>query len=125
VAVMLLPESMNWTNRRKASEIGIRTSTFYEYLKDERLKKAIKDQAKSLYGHRVADIVKKHIEIALAGDRQAIERILEETGVLSLSKSGGDTNINVNVAVGELQKKREENWALAQDRLKNVIPSDN
>jgi len=51
------------------------------------------------------------------------QRILEETGVLS--KSGGDTNINVNVAVGELQKKREENWALAQDRLKNVIPSDN
>jgi len=122
VAVMLLPESMNWTNRRKASEIGIRTSTFYEYLKDERLKKAIKDQAKSLYGHRVADIVKKHIEIALAGDRQAIERILEETGVLS--KSGGDTNINIGIN-NNLQEIREENWALAQERLKNVIPSDN
>jgi len=40
-------------------------------------------------------------------------------------QTGNNTNVNVNVAVGELQKKREENWALAQERLKNVIPSDN
>jgi len=122
VAVMLLPESMSWTNLQKASEIGIRSSTFYEYLKDEKLKKVIKDQSKSLYGHRIADIVKKHIEIALAGDRQAIERILEETGVLA--KSGGDTNINIGIN-NNLKETREKNWAIAQDRLKNVITSDN
>jgi len=122
VAVMLLPESINWTNRQKALSIGINEATFYGYLKDERLKKVIKDQSRSLYGHRIADIVKKHIEIALAGDRQAIERILEETGVLS--KSGGDTNITIGIN-NNLQETREKNWALAQERLKNVIPSDN
>jgi len=122
VAVMLLPESVNWTNRQKALNIGISEVTFYEYLKDEGLCKFIKDQSKSLYSHRVADIVKKHLEIALAGDRQAIERILEETGVLA--KSGGDTNINIGIN-NNLKETREKNWAIAQDRLKNVITSDN
>jgi len=122
VAVMLLPESINWTNRQKALSIRINEATFYGYLKDDKLKKVIKDQSKSLYGHRIADIVKKHIEIALAGDRQAIERILEETGVLA--KSGGDTNINIGIN-NNLKETREKNWAIAQDRLKNVITSDN
>ena len=35
VAVMLLPESINWTNRQKALSIGINEATFYGYLKDD------------------------------------------------------------------------------------------
>jgi len=95
LAVMTLPQTANLPVPRQCEVAGIARSTYYETLKNPEFHKQLAIFSRRIFDQETPRYAVKYSEIAKNGDRQALERVLEQTGVLDPPQR----NVNVRGSI--------------------------
>ncbi len=127
LATKCLPQAAMWSRTKKAEYSGVTRKTWYLAERDPEFRKVSMEFVKERFGDDLPEILASYILLAKLGDRQAMERLLEQGGILDKPKAG-DINVNVVVSMEE-RKKLEQTRITNQSRgLRNIgyaLISDN
>ncbi|KKL82089.1 hypothetical protein LCGC14_1988270 [marine sediment metagenome] len=127
LATKCLPQAVLWNKRQKAAYAEVDEKTWYNAERSPKFLQLCVDFIKEQIGANAPELWSRYIELALDGDRQALERILQQTGVLDKPEKG-DTNITLTLTIEqkiELQKKRESNQSRGLEALGYTLHTDN
>jgi hypothetical protein len=92
LAVMMLPQSFLMSNIAICEYANISPRTYYNALRDPIFNEYQTKLGRSIIKSNALKSLHKHTELALKGDRQALERQLEQNGTLDPK----ETTVNVN-----------------------------
>jgi len=95
LAIKLLPECVNMTEVQKAETAGVSERYYYDLLNNPEFNAILAKEARKLISRQVPECTNTYLKVAKNGDRQALERVLEQTGVLDPPQR----NVNVRGSI--------------------------
>lgn len=127
LAVKTLREASRFNQKTKAELAGVSVRTWYNAEHDPQFLAIARDFTKSRFSAHVPEIWASYEAKAMAGDKGAMEYILQQSGILDKPEKG-DTNITVAVTIEqrkELEETRNKNQRLSLESLDHFYISDN
>lgn len=124
LALRILAFGLRIKTIKKAEIVGVTDRRVRQIENDPDYQKVSIELVKQRFGRFAVEVFSAFIEEALNGNSANQVLYLREMEILS-KENKGDTNVNVNVSFEKLKEKREKNWEDAQNRLRNVINTDN
>jgi len=126
LATKCLPQAAGWSQLRKSEYAGVCTHTWYNAERDPKFRKLCLDFVRDRLGTYLPELWQRYVQLALDGDRQALERIFQQLGVIDKPEKN-DTNVTVVVSVEERQKLERARVANQRKGLESLglfLPSD-
>ena len=95
IAVNMLPMSADMTDKAKAEMAGVTPRYYYMLTHDPEFNALMTRETRQMFAIKTPQCANKYLNVALNGDRQALERVLEQQGVLDPPQK----NINIQGAI--------------------------
>lgn len=110
LATKCLPQTIGWTITRKAAYAEVTTKTWYNAEKSEKFRNLCIEFIQHRIGADLPELWATYIQLALGGDRQALERVFQQVGVLDKPDKGSiDVNLTGQISVAAAAEKQVEN----------------
>lgn len=127
LAVKSFDQVLDWPQWKKAEYAQVDPKTWYYAEHSPKFLKIADEFARKQIESKEVDLLAKYISLGLNGDRQVLERLLQQLGVLEKPEKN-DTNVTVSVSVEEretLEQGRVSNQSRALESLGYTLHTDN
>lgn len=130
LATKCLPDAPAMSQAQKVEYAGVGRKTWYRAERDPRFTQLCVDFTRERMGTNAPEFWSRYAALALDGDRQALEHVLEQLGILDKPQlvRAGDTNIALTVTVEQkikLEQQRAANQRVGLESLGYTLHTDN
>lgn len=110
LATKCLPQAAGWNQAQKVAYAGVCQKTWYNAERDPKFRQLCIDFVRDRLGVLGAELWATYVRLALDGDRQALERVLQQLGIIDKpEKNSIDVNLTGQISVAAAAQKQVDN----------------